>query len=165
MTLVDFYYIAEIIAATAVIASLIYVGIQIKQNTQATQIAAAQSFAEIDNGFVGLINASNELPDVLHRGAQGLSELQGGDLIRFMAFHDQVLIAMQAAFQQWRTKTLDERLWGTFRHAFVDLLSQPGQREWWQIRRHWFDDDFQEYVDRSVESIHAKPMHPGAVED
>ncbi len=68
MTLEEFNFIAEIIASIAVIASLIYVALQIKQNTAATHVTAAQSFAEADNGFVGLINTSNNLADILHRG-------------------------------------------------------------------------------------------------
>ncbi len=78
MSLEEFNYIAEIIASIAVIASLLYVGLQVKQNTEATRATAAQSFAEVDNGFVGLINTSNNLADILHRGAMGLSELKGG---------------------------------------------------------------------------------------
>jgi Tfp pilus assembly major pilin PilA len=36
MTLEEFNYIAEIIASIAVIASLLYAGLQVKQNTAAT---------------------------------------------------------------------------------------------------------------------------------
>ena len=100
---------------------------------------------------------------VLGHAPSGLSQLDGCDVIRFMAFHDQVFISIQAAYLQWQSNTLDERLWGTFRQAFVDLLSQPGQKDWWRQRRHWFDDEFQAYVDRTLESAEGKPMHPKAL--
>ena len=163
MTLEAFNYIAEIIASIAVIASLLYVGLQIKQNTAATQATAAQSFAEVDTEFVGLINTSNNLADILHRGAKGLSAIKGGELIQFMAFHDAVVMAIQSAYVQWDNGALDDRLWGSFKQALMDLLVQPGQREWWQHRRHWYSQDCQEYVDSAAEAEPAKPMHPGAV--
>jgi hypothetical protein len=99
-------------------------------------LSSTGKFAELDNAFVSVINLSGELPDVLHKGAKGLSELEGGDYIRFMAFHDQIFISAQTTYLQWQSNTLDESLWSIIRHACFDLLSQPGQQEWWKIRRH-----------------------------
>ncbi len=163
MTLEEFNFIAEIIASIAVIASLIYVALQIKQNTAATHATAAQSFAEADNGFVGLINTSNNLADILHRGAMGLSELKGGELIQFMAFNDAAFMAMHSAYCQWDKGTLDDRLWSSFKHAILGMLAQPGQQEWWQLRRHWYDESFRKYIEAAAEAESVKPMHPGAV--
>jgi hypothetical protein len=153
---------SDFFGAIAVVVTLIYLSIQIKHSTHSGQIAAAQSFAEADNSFVSIINLSQELPDVLHKGANGLSELEGGDLVRFMAFHDQVCVSIYAAYLQWQAGTLDERLWRTFKGALIDLLSQPGQKEWWDLRCHWFDEEFQEYVGSILMSEKGKPMHPGA---
>jgi hypothetical protein len=163
MTLEEFNFIAEIIASIAVIASLLYVGLQVKQNTEATRATAAQSFAEVDNGFVGLINTSNNLADILHRGAMSLSDLKGGELIQFMAFNDTAFMAMQSAYYQWDNGALDDRLWSSFKHAILGMLVQPGQREWWQHRRHWYDESFRDYVEAAAAAEPAKPMHPGAV--
>ena len=80
-----------------------------------------------------------------------------------MAFVDQVFISIHAAYIQWQMGMLDDRLWKTFNQAMIDQLLQPGQREWWELRRHWFEEDFQEYVDNAVASGEAKPMHPKAV--
>ena len=165
MTIQEWGAIGELIGGIAIIISLIYVGIQIKHSTRATEAAATQSFAEVDNAVVGLINLSNELADVLHRGAKGLSELVGGDIIRFMAFHDQLFTTYQAGYVQWKANTLDERLWATFKHTFVSLLQQPGQMEWWKLRRHWYDGEFADYVDTAVKTTSGKAMHPGALSD
>jgi hypothetical protein len=160
MTILELGAIGELMGGIAIIISLIYVGKQIKHSARAAEIAAAQSYAEVDNGVVGVINLSNELADVLHRGAKGLSELEGGDVIRFMAFQDQLFKTYLAGYVQWKGKTLDDRLWNTIKHSLVSLLQQPGQQEWWELRRHWYDSEFQEYVDRNVEQTPGKAMHP-----
>ncbi len=164
MTLMEFAQLlgdfSDFFGAIAVVVTLIYLAIQIKHSAQSAQIAAAQSFAEVDNSFVSVINLSKELPDVLHKGANGLSELTGGEAIRFMAFHDQVVVSIHASFLQWQAGTLDERLWRTFDSALSSLLNQTGQKEWWNFRRHWFDDEFQAHVERILESEGGKPMHP-----
>ena len=166
MTLMEYAQLlgdfSDFFGAIAVVISLIYLAIQIKHSTQSGQIAAAQSFAELDNRFVSVINLSGELPDVLHKGANGLSELEGGEVIRFMAFHDQVFISMQAAYLQWKAGALDERLWRTFENSIVALLCQAGQKDWWELRRHWYDKDFQLHVEAVLATLEGKPMHPEA---
>jgi len=163
MTLEQLYFIGEIVATIAVIASLIYVGRQVKENTVATRATAAQAMAGTMNGYVGLINSSTNLADVLHRGATGMHKLQGGEIIQFGAFLDQMYINSEAVYYQWRDGVLDERLWDTYRHVIVDMMSQEGTRDWWQQRRHWFGDQFSTALEDLCSEIPAKPMHSAAV--
>ncbi len=165
LTLEQIYFIGQTIAAMAVVASLIYVGFQVRQNTTATQIASAQAYAAAENEVVGLINVSPNLADILHQGANGLSELKGGDLIRFMAFNDSVFISFQSFHLQWKTGALNKILYETYKHAIIDLLQQKGQQDWWALRGHWFSPEFQDYIEQAMATGLAKPMHPGAVED
>ncbi len=165
LTLENIYFIGQTIAAVAIVVSLIYVGLQVRQNTTATQTASAQAYVSSDNEIVGLINASPKLADVLHQGANGLSALKGGDLIRFMAFLDVLFISYQSFHLQWKRGTLDEALWNIYKHAIIDLLQQKGQQDWWAKRRHWFSPEFLDYVEQAMTTELAKPMHPGSVED
>lgn len=163
MTLEEINFISQIVGSIAVIASLIYIGWGIRLNTIATQSHAAQAYVAADNETVGLINTSDNLADILHRGAVDMSALQVGDLIQFMAFLDQLFISFQSSYLQWKKGALDERLWNTYKLAIVDLLAQPGQQEWWGLRRRWFFDEFRDYVDQTVASVEGKLMHPGAL--
>ncbi len=165
LTLEQIYFIGQTISALAVVLSLIYVGLQIKQNTTATQTASAQAYVTADNEIVGLINSSPVLADILHQGANGLSSLKGGDLIRFMAFHESAFISFQSFHLQWQRGALDDSLWLTYKQAFLELLQQKGQQEWWERRRHWFNQEFQQYVEQAVEESTAIPMHQGTLEE
>jgi len=164
MPLVQLANIAEIVAAALVIVSLIYVGIQIRQNTAATQAATGQSWFNTFDGHVGLINSSPTLADILHRGATGLSNLKDSEIIQFGAFLDQSFTSFEVYYFQWKAGKLDARLWSTQRHAIAALLMQPGQQQWWETRRHWYDIEFQEYVNQVIDSGEGKPMHPFSVE-
>ncbi len=164
MTLEEFNYIAEIIASIAVIGSLIYVGLGVRQNTAATQAAGRHASVEAINEYVGLINLSPNLADILYRGATGLSNIKNGEIIQFGAFLDQCFINFETYYFQWKAGVLDARLWSIQKHSIVDLLIQPGQQQWWKTRRHWFDKEFQEYVNQVSDSEEAKPMHPFAID-
>ena len=156
--------IAEISAAALLIVSLIYVSIQIKQNTAATQAATRTAFVDTGNAFVGLINSSSNLADILHRGANGLSNLKDGEVIQFTAFFEQVFITMETYYFHWQAGMLDARLWSIYSHTIADLFVQRGSQQWWELKRHWFDDEFQEYVSEVIDAEKAKPMHPFAVD-
>ncbi len=165
LTLEQVYFIGQTISAVAVVLSLIYVGLQIKQNTTTTQAASAQAYATDINDIVGLINSSPRLADVLHEGANGLSGLKDGDIIRFMSFTDINFITYQSFYMQWKSGTLADALMATYKEAIVSLLQQKGQQEWWELRRHWFSPEFQDFVDGVVGQESSKPMHPGSAKN
>ena len=156
--------LAEIIAAALLIVSLIYVGIQIKQNTAATQVAAGQAYVNTINNNIGLINSSSNLADILHRGATGMSNLKNGEIIQFGAFLDQHFITVEAFYFQWKAGVLDARLWSNYEHAVASILVQTGTQQWWENRHHWFDGEFQKYINQLLDSGEAKPMHSFSVE-
>ncbi len=164
MTLLEWGALGELIGGIAIIASLIYVGRQVKENTTATRSAAAQACADTTNGYVGLINSSPNLSDILHRGATGLDNLQGGEVIQFGAFHDQMFICSESLYYQWNDGVLDDHLWNVYRHAMVDILMQKGSQDWWENRRHWFGTQFAAAVDELCSEVSAKPMHFASVE-
>jgi hypothetical protein len=153
------YFIGQTISAIAVVLSLIYVGLQIRQNTKATRMSAAHSFLDTQNAYVGLINQSGALADILGRGADGLSNLQRGEVIQFSAFHDQAFSSFQTFFTEWKDGMLDDRLWGSHKHAMADLMVHPGVQTWWSNRKHWYDSTFQAYVDETASAGIGKPMH------
>ena len=146
-----------------VVIRLIYVGWGIRQNTAATQSADRQGWVSNMNDFLGLINSSPRLADILHRGATGLSNIKDGEIIQFMAFLDQCFVNFETYYFQWKAGALDARLWSLYRHSIADMLIQPGQQQWWEARRHMYDEEFQRYINEVIQSEDAKPMHPFAV--
>ena len=159
MTIQDWGALGEMIGGIAIIISLIYVALQIRQNTKATQMSSAHSFLDTQNAYVGLINQSSTLADILDRGAGGLSNLQGSEVIQFSAFHDQAFSSFQTFFTEWKDGMLDDRLWGSHKHAMADLMFHPGVQKWWSNRKHWYDSTFQAYVDEMASAGIGKPMH------
>jgi hypothetical protein len=45
--------LSQVVSAIAVVLSLVYVGYQIRQNTQATRAVTGQSIAQTDSSYVG----------------------------------------------------------------------------------------------------------------
>ena len=156
--------IAEISAAALLVVLLIYVGLQVRQNTAATQVAAGQAYADAASNVIGLINSSPNPADILHRGTNGLSNLKDGEMIQFGAYLDQAFISLEIFYFQRKAVLLDARLWSIYSNAIAGFMVQTGQGQWREMRHNWYDKEFQKYVNQVIDLGEAKPMHPFSVE-
>ncbi|MEE8594019.1 MAG: hypothetical protein V3T03_07830, partial [Candidatus Bipolaricaulota bacterium] len=71
MALEQYAYLSEIIAAIAVIASLIYIGSELRQNTQALQAQSRFNMMSIRTGAIDLQIQDRDLLGALHRYVDG----------------------------------------------------------------------------------------------
>jgi hypothetical protein len=159
MSLDQLANIAEISAAALLIVSLIYVGIQIKQNTKATKISTSQAFVDTFSTTVLEISRGKEFTDIYWRGLSGLSNLHGSETAAFGAWSINTFRAWESCYFQWRDGVLDDRLWTGWEAQFCDLFGYPGIREMWNVRLHQFNEAFREYVDQQIVGVEAKPLY------
>ena len=84
MTLQDLGSIGELVGGVAIIVSLLYVGIQIRQGTKATQAATNQAFSAQYSEQILQITRE-DMRDVFRLGLGGLQNLNEGEQAAFMA--------------------------------------------------------------------------------
>ena len=77
MSIQDWAAIGEMVGAIAVVVSLIYVGVQLRQNTLATRVITSQAFIQIHGGEADPIVQEPAFRDIYWRGLAGVSNLQG----------------------------------------------------------------------------------------
>ncbi len=83
MSLETIYYIGQTIAVLAVLASLIFVGIQLKQNAKATMLSVYESAMTGYNEHNRFIANDEKLSSIARRGTQDLSQLDVEERYRF----------------------------------------------------------------------------------
>ena len=77
LTIQDWGALGEMIGSIAIIISLIYLVLQIRQNTKATKVATSQAFIGIYGTVFLAIAHDEKFRDVYWRGLNGLSNLNG----------------------------------------------------------------------------------------
>ena len=159
MTIQDWGALGEMIGGLGIIVSLIYVGLQIKQNTKATQVAASQAFVDSHGAVVLPVAYNKEFRDIYWRGLSGLSNLQGNELAAFSAWTVQAFRAWESFYYQWQAGAFDDHLWSGFKMQFCALLGQSGIREMWKMRQTHFSVEFQEYVDQIIANTPSEPLY------
>ena len=156
--------IAEVVAAVAVVFSLIYLAVQVRGNSdllertiQATRTQNAQSVVENFDAWRRLIIETNNT-DLWFRGVNDWKSLDRDERIRFN------FIASTLIWDIWFTYQLqsNEGLMADVNsRLYQDLFKHPGFREWLLDHRQYHSDDFGEFLDKVCESVGAARYQPG----
>src|SRR5262245_42570061 len=89
MTLAEFANLAEVIGALGVSASLIFVGVQLRQNTRQMQRAEANTAMAQGSAFRHALLQDRDIADLLSRGLTG-APLDAVDELRLNALFSEV---------------------------------------------------------------------------
>ena len=159
MTLNDLANIGQVIGAIAVVVSLIYVALQIRQNTNAVRSATAQTVHEHFAKWYHLVAADDELAKIVASGLRDYGSLSEHERVRFVATFMAFLSYTQNAFLKWREGLLASPLWLGWELVIMNLVCAPGGKAFWKDRAYMFGDEFRRYIDDDL--IKREP-HPDA---
>ena len=148
--------VAEVIAAIAVVMSLIYLAVQIKDNTRhldrTVQATRTQSIYEICEGFdrwrdMVLLPGN---ADIWFKGINDLNSLDRTEKIRFNMIASSIIWSCWFMFQINRQENLVPDINGV---VWQDLFKHPGFREWLQDHRRYHADAFGEFLDNVRDAV------------
>lgn len=120
--------IGEIVGALAVVVTLVYMVIQIRQNTAAVATATYESTMTGFNDINVVVASDPELASLLDRGTQNPDELSAQEVTQFN------FLLRCYANQWWKLLKLHERGslseddWSVFAREAAQFLDQPGCR-------------------------------------
>jgi hypothetical protein len=171
MSLEQISLISQIISAVAVIASLIFVGFQIHQNTQ---VARAQIREHIMSDWGSTAQVLTQNPKVFATGIAGAQEeydaLSNEDKFTFMTQAFIVFKHYENMFLQYKAGFLDEETWVAWSTHPLMYFHQRGIRNWWKERGIAFTPSFRAFLEASeapamlsqVDLFLRKPKEPPA---
>lgn len=161
MTLETIYYIGQTVAVIGILASLIFVGIQIRQNTEQSKAAAAEA---AHRSFLDwYYSQTPETAAIFTKGEAGLEKLSRAERYQYFAIAMPLLMNIQEAQLKWTEGALVEdrwRFWDKFASGIV--ISPPIETVWLE-RRFMFSDAFQTYFDEMIKNKALVPVPDSAV--
>lgn len=100
MTLEQIYLLAEIIAAIAVIASLIYLGIQIRNSRRQAKSDAIDLITKERSEFVKMMAQDQELSLIVPKGLAAQSKLLANEYYRFNNFLYYIFVTLESGYRK-----------------------------------------------------------------
>lgn len=155
MSLETIYYIGQTIAVLALIVSLFFVGVQIRQNTEQSKVAAADA---AHRSFLDWYY--NQSPDTAANfvsAQQGYQSFTAEERFLFFANGMPLLINLQEAHAKLIDGSLAPDRWRFWDHIAQGISISPPMQIMWEERRFTFTDVFQDYFDEKIKSQEGFP--------
>jgi len=142
--------ISNILSALAVIATLGYVAVQIRQNTSALRSAATQGTHDQTAAVYDLLASDPQLSDIFVRGLEEPDSLNRVETARFYAFFLGVMFRFQNWYLQTNSQALDKVHIESWARVLRQISGMPGFQRFWQDRRHLFTPSLLNYMEQEV---------------
>lgn len=147
MTLEQASLIAQIVSAAAVIASLIFVGVQLRQATAAIRGSSSEAHAALYTELVHSIIDNADFARIWSVGLADPKALREDEWVRFVAYSSALFRQYETSRVQWQKGRLDNEHWHTVEKQATSFGHLPGLKAAWKIRRHWYSREFCEWFE------------------
>jgi hypothetical protein len=142
--------IGQLAAVCIGIPSIIYLAVQIREQTKERRQSAVHALTEQWGDLTCALHDSAELSEIYLRGLQSFANLEPVSKLRFSSFFNRFLNHFEAMSFAHSEGLLSASAWGKIERTISDLIAYPGVQEWWKERRHWHTEEFGRIVDAMI---------------
>lgn len=147
MTLEQASLVAQVVSAVAVIASLIFVGFQLRQATAAIRASSSVAHAALYTDLVHSIIDNADFAQIWSEGLADPKVLSEAEWTRFVAYASALFRQYESSRVQWQNGRLDAEHWHTIEKQATTFGNLPGLKAAWRLRSHWYSPGFREWFE------------------
>ena len=152
MTLSDLSSIATVVSGLAVLVSLVYLSLQIRQNTRHSQALILQGrAARISETALRLAELAGS--PGLERCFEGSADVAANDVRRFLFLCRAIFISAEDSYYQNRRGLLDGPGFESFESSVRAGMGAPGIAAAWKMTREMYEPKFRDFMDRTCGDV------------
>ena len=149
MDIMELGAIGELVGGAAVVASLVYVGLQVRQNTLSLKATNAQGLANAALFYATTIGSNPQTALTFNRGLAGDS-LDPGEQAQFTYLYHAWVRSAENGYFHYLNGTLDAELWAGWNETSRSFLGSPGGRRMWESVRPRVRASFCRYIETEI---------------
>jgi hypothetical protein len=153
--------IGEFIGGVAVIASLAYLALQIRQNTQSLRTENYARALDRVAAMQSQLSQDGNLSRFFAKGVADVSKLTPQERIQLTWALYEIFGAFEFMFYAAEARALPDEIWARWSSTVAWWLSFPGVQTWWHHRPAPFSKGFSSFVD---DILRNNPTDRAAVE-
>jgi hypothetical protein len=150
--------VANVLGAISVIATVVYLAIQIKKNTLATHSQTYQLATSALAEMAAIVGTNKELARIFRIGMTNPEELEEDEFVQFGYLGISLFRRFENVFFQYQSGMIDDDFWNGHRDNILWFFHRPGMQLWWKDRKFAFSKSFREFLDNSKPSEIASPQ-------
>jgi hypothetical protein len=163
MSIQDWAALAEIVSSAAVVASLVYLAVQIRQNTKqlamhqkSNELAAFERNVASGNRVREMFVLNPEVSELFLLGGRSYTELERGEKLRFGMLLSNMFSELQGAYVRQMTYANDPADFEGSKRILDSILAIAGVREWLAENEPDWRPEFEQLVKQRVDGFLAR---------
>ena len=150
--------IGEIAGAIGVIATLLFLSVQVRSSTLASEVESKIAASRMYTDFLSVLIQSPEVNEVLLRGRKDITSLTSEEFHRFSNLGLQAFSFFSAGYFQYSRGTLSESDWHENLAIIQFWLRGKGCRQWWEkVGMHMYGSEFVAFIDYEIRKLDSPP--------
>jgi len=152
--------IANLLAAIGVIASLIYLAVQIRQNTRAVRSSSVQSLVQSLSATSQAVLENEYIIPIMLKASAGLETLTDEERARLHFLLVMTLRRFEGVYFQRDLGFVDAAVIEGFERSHISILTSKSGRAWWAKSKEIFNSRFVAHVEKLLKEGASKNLHP-----
>ena len=158
MSLSDLAALGNLVGGIAVLASLAYLALQVRQNTKHTRALIYTNRATRVQDFnLRIFHASDATLDSCLAGGRADANMSEAQLLRYYSFCRAAFFDAQDTFRQYQEGLLSKDAYDGLVAIMKIRFAEPGMRAGWAVQRDTFSSDFRSLLDGLEQNSHDAP--------
>jgi hypothetical protein len=145
--------VGELLGGVAVVASLVYLAVQIRQNTRTVRASTLHQNTDLWSSLF-LRLAEPDLARAYVAGMAGQPDIRPLQYTQFLFVCRSMFLAFENQYYQMRHGVLDSEAYAGYERSIsAQLLAFRGFRLWWELNRSVFSPEFVDHVDAMIADV------------
>src|SRR5438552_686080 len=134
--------IGQLAAVFVGIPSLIYLAVQIREQTKERRQSAVHALTVQWGDLTGSLHDNAETAAIFLRGMDSFTDLDAVSKLRFSAFFNRLINIFEGMYFSHCQGILTASSWRAVERTMSDLIAYPRVQQWWGTRRDWHTEEF-----------------------
>ena len=173
MTLEAIYYISQIVAVVGIFASLIFVGVQVRQNSEQIKantrsikasagFESTHSWATFNEQLFGMSDETMLLILNVYDPAKSWDDFSDADRTRATVGQRALFQKLEGMYFLYRYGNLDKAIWESRRDWAAGAIKSPFFRQWWEFEKSQtiYSGEFINVIEAAREGSAVVPWDP-----
>ncbi len=150
MDLTYYANLAEILGTSAILVSLIYVAVQVRQHTRVTKLSTAQNVSRDIREALSIIANDTTMASIHLRAMVDVASLAPEEKHRFYIYMNSIYKVYETAYYQNLQGALDAYIWDGVIGNLTIGKDTSGYRSFWRDRKQIYSKAFQNFYDNEL---------------
>jgi hypothetical protein len=160
MSLEQLANIAEIFGMIVITITLIFMTVQMRQNTDSLKSAATRETHAQFARIYEMLSTNDAVRDTFVKGIIDPAALSESDTSRFFSFLMMATIQSQNWVHQTQSGAMEPELLNSYSNMLQNMVDTPGWKAFWEDRKSTFSPMTQEYIEGLNQRGPDRPFRP-----